>query len=218
MEQTRFAGWNVLIIDDEPDNVGVLSYLLMFHNIEFRSGVNGEECLRLIREQRPTLVLLDIAMPIMSGWQAIKAIRDDESLNDLPVIALTAHAMEGDRERILAAGFDAYIPKPINVVTLIDDIDRILQERKAAPTPAAVPTATPAPEKPPMQDSVPTTDKPSAPPEAPTSDKPAAQSISIVVPTNDKSPVEAAPTTTFPLVRPSRTRQLNNRGKSLIVV
>ncbi len=130
MEETVYAGWNILIVDDEPDNVGVISCLLSFHNIPFRTADDGAAGLKLIREQRPTVVLLDIAMPNMSGWDVIKTIREDPELKDIVVMALTAYAMEGDRERVMGAGFDAYISKPISILAVMDNIQDAVRTRR----------------------------------------------------------------------------------------
>ncbi len=134
------TGWDLLIIDDEPDNIGVLTYVLSFHNIPYRTAEDGETGLNLIRQRRPSALLLDIAMPKLSGWDVIKIIRGDPELKDLVVIAFTAHTMAGDREKSLAAGFDGYIAKPINILTVLDEIDQVVQARKtqaAAPLPVA---------------------------------------------------------------------------------
>ena len=120
------ASWNILIIDDEPDSIGVVKLIFDFHRSPVRAAHSGPEGLAMLRQQRPTFLLLDINMPAMTGWDVLKAIREDPALTDLPVIALTAHAMSGDRERILSAGFDGYIPKPISPPTLISSIEEAL--------------------------------------------------------------------------------------------
>lgn len=124
--------WNVLIIDDEPDNIGVIEFIFGFHRVQMRSATSGAEGLDLIRQNRPTLLLLDIQMPGMSGWDVLSAIRNDLNLKDLVVIALTAHAMTGDREKALEAGFDGYMTKPISPVTFMDDIKAVVEARDMA--------------------------------------------------------------------------------------
>lgn len=94
-----------------------------FHLIE---ASNGKEALQLLKTGRPDLVLLDIQMPEMDGYAVIRAVRADPELRTLPVIAITAFAMEGDSERAAAAGFDAYITKPIRVQSLRQEIQRLL--------------------------------------------------------------------------------------------
>ncbi len=119
--------WDVLIVDDEPDNVGVLELVLEFHNAHTRVASSGEECLQHMREQAPTFVLVDIQMPGMTGYELLKLIRANAAWRDIPVIAVTAHAMSGDEERIIRAGFDGYLAKPIDVVSLVDDLRAMLQ-------------------------------------------------------------------------------------------
>lgn len=101
----------IAVVEDNPDNRLLLQALL-----EDRYGIlayeDGKVALQGLREDRPDLVLLDI-FPGMDGLEVLREIRADEALRDLPVIALTAHAMAGDRERFLDAGFDAYLSKPI---------------------------------------------------------------------------------------------------------
>ena len=83
---------------------------------------DGKEGLRAILEERPDLVLLDIALPEMDGYQVIKEIKENKEVRDIPVIAMTAHAMKGDREKIIAAGCDDYISKPIDPETVLRKI------------------------------------------------------------------------------------------------
>lgn len=124
--------WNVVLIDDEPDNIGVVEFVFGFHKIPMRSATSGIEGLALLRQQLPTVLLLDIQMPAMSGWEVLEQIRKDSALSSLVVIALTAHAMAGDQEKALAAGFDAYMTKPISPATFLEDIKTVLKARDMA--------------------------------------------------------------------------------------
>ena len=119
--------WNILIIDDEVHNAGVLEYVFKFHDARVRSVDSGVEGLRQLQKERPTVVLLDLSMPKMSGWEVLEAIRADATTRGLPVIAITAQVMAGDRERVLEAGFDGYIAKPISVSTIVKTIEEILR-------------------------------------------------------------------------------------------
>jgi two-component system, cell cycle response regulator DivK len=118
--------WTVLIVDDTQDNLNVTRFALKFHGIQVYTAVNGQESLGLLQQITPTVILLDVQMPVMDGWQTIRALRDNPATCHIPVIALTAYAMEGDREKILNAGFDGYISKPFDITTLLDDIQTIL--------------------------------------------------------------------------------------------
>ena len=121
------SNWRVLIVDDDPDNVGVLELVLGFHNAATRIAASGMECLDMLREEIPTLLLVDIQMPGMTGYELLEQIRANAAWSDLPVVAVTAHAMRGDADRIMRAGFDGYISKPVDVASLIDDLNSILQ-------------------------------------------------------------------------------------------
>lgn len=122
----NMANWTTLIVDDEPDNLKVAEKVLSFNGATVVTAVNGLEGLAALKEQDYTFILLDLSMPQMDGWEMFKALRKDEDFAHLPVIALTAHAMEGDREKALKLGFDGYITKPFRIDTLIKDIKAIL--------------------------------------------------------------------------------------------
>jgi CheY-like chemotaxis protein len=120
------SDWHVLIVDDEPDNIGVIELVLSYHNAVVRTAESGMECLRLMAEESPTLLLVDIQMPQMSGLELLEKIREHETWRHIPVIAVTAHAMMGDSERFASAGFDGYIPKPISAMSLVNDLQPIV--------------------------------------------------------------------------------------------
>src|SRR5262249_39063588 len=90
------------------------------------TATNGVEALSLLETVSPTFVLLDLSMPVMDGWEMIEKLRANPVIKHLPVIALTAHAMEGDQERVKAAGFDSYIAKPFRINTLLGLIQSCL--------------------------------------------------------------------------------------------
>lgn len=119
----------VAVVEDNADNRLLLQALLgdRYDLVEFD---NGAEALAGLSASLPDLVLLDISLPGMDGNEILSRIRQDERLRPLPVIALTAHAMSGDREKYLSAGFDDYITKPIvDESLLIDAIERSLARR-----------------------------------------------------------------------------------------
>lgn len=102
----------VAVVDDNPDNRLIIRTILedQYEIVEFSSGL---EAIDGFRKERPDVVILDISLPEMDGTEILRRIRDDSELHDLPVIALTAHAMVGDREKYLSAGFNDYVAKPI---------------------------------------------------------------------------------------------------------
>lgn len=120
------SNWNVIIVDDEPDNIGVMQLVLEFHNASVRVADSGKKCLQIIEEERPSVMLVDIQMPEMSGYELLEKIQEINHLKHVPIIAVTAHAMRDDDRRILSAGFDGYIPKPVNVTTLIQEVQKIV--------------------------------------------------------------------------------------------
>ena len=112
----------VLYVEDNPDNRRLVRKILEsrgYRVLEAEDGVTG---LDLIRAERPPLVLLDISLPDLDGLQLVAAMKADEELAGIPVIALTASAMRGDRERFLAAGCDDYLSKPVQALELLDRV------------------------------------------------------------------------------------------------
>jgi CheY-like chemotaxis protein len=114
--------WRVLVVDDERDNIEVLAETLEFRGATVEIARNGEEGLAVFQRFLPNLLLVDLSMPVMDGWQMRAKLKAAADYNDAPIVALTAHAMTGDRERALAVGFDGYLTKPINIMTLLEDI------------------------------------------------------------------------------------------------
>ncbi|MFN8376047.1 MAG: response regulator [Anaerolineae bacterium] len=120
----------MLLVDDEPDNLGVVQTVLRFYGAQVYTAANGELGLKALEEITPTLILLDLSMPIMDGWEMLKQLKQIPKMVSVPVIALTAHAMPEDVERVKEAGFDAYIPKPLRLATFLLEIQNCLQSRK----------------------------------------------------------------------------------------
>ena len=122
--------WDVIVVDDEPDNLGVVELVLDFNNAVVRTASSGMMCIKLMEQQTPTLLLVDIQMPEMSGVDLLHIIRERPRWHDIPTIAVTAHAMMGDYERYIGAGFDGYIAKPINAMTLVEELLTILATKE----------------------------------------------------------------------------------------
>jgi CheY-like chemotaxis protein len=118
--------WRVLIIDDEPDSLEVVGRMLRYYGAEVSVASNGQEGLAALKVTRPTLVISDLSMPNLDGWGLIAALKRERPTMDIPVIALTAHAMPGDRERALGAGFHNYLSKPLTPATFLKDLLRLL--------------------------------------------------------------------------------------------
>jgi CheY-like chemotaxis protein len=116
----------ILVIDDNEDNLKLIDILLRAHGYRPLLARDGADGVRLAIEERPELVLLDIRMPGMDGYEVAAALRKESSLSDTRIVALTASAMVGERERITEAGFDGYIGKPIDPEMFVGKLERFL--------------------------------------------------------------------------------------------
>jgi two-component system cell cycle response regulator DivK len=116
----------VLIVEDNELNMKLFHDLLEANGYRTIQTRSGNEALRLAREHRPDLILMDIQLPEVSGLEVTKWLKDDEDLKSIPVVAVTAFAMKGDEERIRAGGCEAYISKPISVAKFIDTVRSLL--------------------------------------------------------------------------------------------
>lgn len=121
-----FAPAEILVVDDVEANRELVKEFLITKNFSIIEAGNGLEALQSAREHQPDAILMDIKMPIMNGREANRAIKQDETLKNIPVIALTASAMKGDRERMLSEGFDGFLHKPIKSVDLYRELARFI--------------------------------------------------------------------------------------------
>jgi two-component system cell cycle response regulator DivK len=121
---------NILIADDYEDNLELLRLLLVAADYEVIEARNGAECLKLARQLRPDLIMVDLSMPVLDGWEMFRALRADERTASILCIAVTAHG-DADRDRALQAGFDAYLSKPFRGSELLETVARLLA---SAPT------------------------------------------------------------------------------------
>jgi CheY-like chemotaxis protein len=108
------AGEPVFIIDDNPANLKLVRLLLASQGYEVRSAADAEEALAVLREFKPKLILMDIQLPGMDGLELTRQLKADPAMRGVVIVGLTAYAMKGDQERVLAAGCDGYIAKPID--------------------------------------------------------------------------------------------------------
>jgi two-component system cell cycle response regulator len=123
----------ILIVDDDPTNVDLLRMLVSAFGHEPLTALSGEEALAIMAGIVPDLVLCDVHMPGMDGFEVLRRCRGDARLGDVRIVAVTALAMVGDRERLLAAGFDEYMSKPIEPETFVDDLRRFLPAGERQP-------------------------------------------------------------------------------------
>ena len=126
------AGARVLVVEDNEKSMKLFRDVLQARGYRTLEATTGERAVELAAEHSPALVLMDVQLPDIDGVEALARLRADERTAAIPVLALTAQAMEGDRERFLAAGFDGYISKPVNVVELIRTVSQRCDGRASA--------------------------------------------------------------------------------------
>jgi CheY-like chemotaxis protein len=119
--------WRVLVADDEPDNLTLVSAALSFSGVTVEMTERGAHLLELVDSFLPNIVLLDLAMPGVDGWEVQRRLRARPDLNHVPIIALTALAMPEDADRVKIAGFDGYITKPFRVGALLRDVKKCIE-------------------------------------------------------------------------------------------
>ncbi|MDD2921833.1 MAG: response regulator [Anaerolineales bacterium] len=120
----------VICIEDDPEMIELIRLILSRSGIQVQGAAGGEEGLRMVREKRPELILLDLMMPDMDGWEVYQQMKSDESLRDIPVIVVTAKAQSIDKALgIHIAKVDDYIAKPFSPQELMDSVEKILGKK-----------------------------------------------------------------------------------------
>jgi CheY-like chemotaxis protein len=119
----------ILYVEDNDDNIYVITHRLGRAGFTVLVARDGEQGVAMARAERPDLILMDLRLPVIDGWEATRRIKADESTRHIPVLALSAHAMTGDRARALEAGCDDYDTKPIDLPRLRAKIDALLAGR-----------------------------------------------------------------------------------------
>jgi two-component system cell cycle response regulator DivK len=116
----------ILVVEDQEDNRQILRDLLATTDYEVMEAVNGEEALAAVAKQRPDLILMDIQLPILDGYEATRRIKADPTLSSIPIIAVTSYALSGDEAKARAAGCDDFVPKPYSPRQLLAKIRQYL--------------------------------------------------------------------------------------------
>jgi CheY-like chemotaxis protein len=116
----------VLLVEDQEMNRDMLSRRLKKRGYEVSIAVDGAEGLEKARSEAPELILMDMSLPVIDGWEATRQLKADEATRGIPVVALTAHAMNSDREKALEAGCDAYETKPVELPRLLETMEKLL--------------------------------------------------------------------------------------------
>ena len=120
----------ILVVEDNELNMKLVRGLIKIGKYRMLEANDAESGIQLIREQRPDLVLMDIQLPGMDGLSATKVIKEDPDFKDIPIVALTSYAMQGDKEKALAAGCTGYITKPIDTRNFLETVSQYLKDDK----------------------------------------------------------------------------------------
>jgi CheY-like chemotaxis protein len=126
IKRSILEGWHVLVVDDDLKSLDIAKRILKFYGAEVSTAENGQVALDTLKTLRPQFIISDISMPVLDGWEFIQTLKNNRETSEIPVIALTAHAMIGDRERAIAAGFHNYLSKPLNPATFMNDLISLL--------------------------------------------------------------------------------------------
>ena len=121
----------VLLIEDNEMNRDMLSRRLIRRGFQVVFAMDGQQGIDLARSERPDIILMDLGLPVIDGWEATRRVKADDATRGVPVIGLTAHAMTGDREKAIEAGCDDYDTKPVEFDRLLGKIERLLGTAKA---------------------------------------------------------------------------------------
>jgi len=122
----------ILIVEDEPKNLTLLRDLLQVSGYSTIEATDGEKGVELARAKKPDLILMDVQMPVMDGLEAIRILKADATISNIPVLALTSYAMKGDEEKILEAGCDGYMAKPYNIQGLLKEVTKYLSGQETS--------------------------------------------------------------------------------------
>jgi two-component system, cell cycle response regulator DivK len=122
----------ILLVEDNEMNRDMLSRRLQRKGFEVVMAEDGRQGVSVARKERPDLILMDMSLPVVDGWQAARELKADDETRHIPIIALTAHAMSGDRERAIEAGCDDYDTKPVELPRLLSKIEGVLEKKSPA--------------------------------------------------------------------------------------
>jgi CheY-like chemotaxis protein len=120
----------VLLVEDNEMNRDILSRRLSRRGYVVVFAMDGQQGVEMARSEKPDIILMDMSLPVMDGWEATRRVKSDNAMRNVPVIGLTAHAMSGDREKALEAGCDDYDTKPVELDRLIGKMEQLLRERQ----------------------------------------------------------------------------------------
>lgn len=119
----------ILLVEDNQDNRAIYHAILEHFGHEVIVAHNGEDGVRMAREGSPDLILMDISIPVIDGWEATRILKADERTRQIPIVALTAHALQEDRVKAKAVGCDGYLAKPVAPRRVAEEVERLLSHR-----------------------------------------------------------------------------------------
>ena len=126
------TGQTVLLVEDNEDNRIIYSTVLRHLGYEVVEALDGLQAIELARTVKPDIILMDISIPELDGWEATRILRQDPVTKDIPIVALTAHALADDRERATALGFTSYLAKPVEPRAVVAEVRRWIGDRTGA--------------------------------------------------------------------------------------
>ena len=118
--------WQIIVVEDEYDSLKMVSEILRYYGVDVLVAHNGKECIELLKKNHVTLVLTDLAMPEMDGWETLKAIRANPRTASIPVVAVSAYHSIEVAEQATIAGFDGFFAKPISPKTFVDNLAKLI--------------------------------------------------------------------------------------------
>lgn len=118
--------WNVLVVEDEADSMELVQGLLSHYGIKCVGAASGEEALQVLEQQKPTLIITDLALPGLDGWEVLKAVRAHPALAQIPCVAITAFHTAELADQAIRAGFNAYFAKPIDATSFVRELQTIV--------------------------------------------------------------------------------------------
>jgi len=128
------ANEKILIVEDNPQNMRVIEMTLRTKGYALLQATNGQEALDIATRERPDLIIMDLRLPKMSGFEVTRKLREAPGFSHIPIIAITAYVVKGDKERVINAGFDAYLPKPFNTREFPGLVAQIMLQRQKGNT------------------------------------------------------------------------------------
>lgn len=120
----------ILIVEDNMDTYELVRFILEKNGYDTFLAMNGRDGVNAAKKQIPDLIIMDLSMPEMDGWTAIRLIKENAQISSIPLIALTAHALPGDRQRAMDSGCDEYVTKPMDLLELIETVDSWISKQK----------------------------------------------------------------------------------------